>query len=270
MHRHAALDTAEGIAQTINAALAPLFQGYKFKAYAQSILSSNSVSADFYQVEPNAGRLDTLNAPVSVRVFITSQEGKQTSWPVGGPTPALIMAETLTAYPRTTPKLRAIKGPPEKVVKSVIDFFRKNADALKSPSAKLASSLSRIVTAHQAKQAATQISPKKLYPEAAGVLSMIKQFGLKLARAWSGVNGQILEFKKGSLKSTDLLKILQDDNVRWIAFDESDAEQMGLQAVAGTFAGEWRFYREDFSKLNTHLRDNPSVLKYQGEFSVGC
>lgn len=142
-------------------------------------------------------------------------------------------------------------------------------DSPKSIARKRRASLQQRVVA-LSKQAASQIRPSELDPENQAIVAALKRAGLKLSSAWDGISGQIVNFKAGSLKAQDLRQLLQNPKVRWVAFDEDDAEVMGLKDVAGGHAGHWRFMRgPDFAAIAAFLTTHP-ILKYRGEFSVGC
>jgi hypothetical protein len=117
--------TAESLARLIEQQLGSLFKGLAFSTYVEKILGEVSVSVDFFQVTKGATGVVLWNAPKYIKVGIRAK-----GWKPGEPAPDKL--EVSTVRFKGVKKMRKTSGPPDKVLQSVVTWFRNNQKDLTS------------------------------------------------------------------------------------------------------------------------------------------
>jgi hypothetical protein len=111
--------TPDMVAQQIETQLAPLFKDWDFTVYVEKLLGEDFLGVQFYQTPKGSGNLARMNAPKSIKVSISGFKGEN---------PTILKAETSRS--RGVSKFRRTQGSPDKVIKAMVGWFRKNAPDL--------------------------------------------------------------------------------------------------------------------------------------------
>lgn len=117
--------TSDSMVVFIKSQLDPLFKEWDFNVYPENILGQTSIAVDFFQAPKGSQGTARWNAPKYVKVSINGD-----GWKPGEAPPAKIEARAIRM--RGVNKMRKTSGPPDKVMKSVITWFRNNEKDLTS------------------------------------------------------------------------------------------------------------------------------------------
>lgn len=121
--------TSDSMATFIESQLAPLFKDFDFNVYSEKLVGEVSIAIDFFQAPKGSQGTVRWNAPKYVKISINGD-----GWETGKAPPAKVEAEAIRM--RGIKKMRKTSGPPDKVMKSVITWFRNNQKDLTSGSDK--------------------------------------------------------------------------------------------------------------------------------------
>jgi len=116
--------TADAVVSQIESQLGGIFRKWGFSVYTENSLGMSSVAIQFFQAPPNSPSTVQWNAPKYVKVSISAGN----KWLSGESAPDTVTAETMRS--KGIRRMRKKTGPLDKVVKTVVTWFKANEKEL--------------------------------------------------------------------------------------------------------------------------------------------